>query len=302
MQTSPNHPEPSRSAAAPLRVLIGFSRRSASDDLVRCMEPALAAALGQPIQIDLMPGELGATAARTAIASPPNGNTILVATFGTHAINPNLKADLGYDPVDDFSPICLAARSPLILGTRLSLQAQSVAALIALASKQELSYGSSGVGSAPYLAGLLFQKLAGVKLHHRPYPDTRKLYEDLQSGGLDLSFNNAATMLPLVRDKQLRALAVTTPLRCAALPDVPTIAEAALEGYALNNWLGFVAPPGTPMPAVMRLNRALIAALHSPGSLSFLTANGIDIAGSTPAEFAAHIAAEMKRWAWLREN
>ena len=162
--------------------------------------------------------------------------------------------------------------------------------------------GSSGVGSAPYLAGLLFQKLAGVKLHHRPYPDTRKLYEDLQSGRLDLSFNNAATMLPLVRDKQLRALAVTTPQRCAALPDVPTIAEAALEGYALNNWLGFVAPPGTPMPAVMRLNRALIGALHSPGSLSFLTANGIDIAASTPAEFAAHIAAEMKRWAWLREN
>lgn len=289
-------------APSPLRVLIGFSPRSASDDLLRCIEPALSAALGQPVQIDLMPGELGAPAARTAISSPPDGNTILVATFGTHAINPNLRADLGYDPVRDFSPICLAIRSPLILGTSLSLQAESVTELIALAAKRELTYGSSAVGSAPYLAGLLFQKLARVKMIHRPYADTRKLYEDLQSGLLDLSFNNAASMLPLVRDKQLRALAVTTPLRCSALPDIPTIAEAALEGYALNNWLGFVAPPNTPAPVVMRLNRAIIAALNSPNNKSFLSSNGIDVVGSTPAEFSAHIAAEMKRWAWLREK
>ena len=285
-----------------LRVIIGFSPRSASDDLLRCIEPALAAALGQPVEIDLMPGELGAPAARAAIASPPEGNTILVATFGTHAINPNLRADLGYDPLADFSPICLAIRSPLILGTRLSLEAQSVSELIALAAKRELSYGSSAVGSAPYLAGLLFQKLAGVKMVHRPYADTRKLYEDLQSGLLDLSFNNAASMLPPVRAGQLRALAVTTSQRCSALPDIPTVAEAALAGYALNNWLGFVAPPNTPMPVVMRLNRAIIAALHSPESKSFLSANGIDVAGSTPEEFFAHISAEIKKWAWLREN
>lgn len=286
----------------PVRLLIGFSHRSASDDLVRCIEPALSAALGQPIQIELMPGELGAPAARTAIASPPDGNTILVATFGTHAINPNLRADLGYDPLSDFTPICLATRSPLILGTRLSLEARSVTELIALASKKELTYGSSAVGSAPYLAGLLFQKMARVKMVHRPYADTRKLYEDLQSGLLDLSFNNASSMLPLVRDKQLRALAVTTPQRSSALPDIPTIGEAALEGYALNNWLGFVAPPNTPSPVVMRLNRAIIAALNSPDNQSFFTTNGIDVAGSTPEEFSAYISAEMKRWAWLREN
>lgn len=290
------------SQSKPLRLLIGFSRRSASDDLVRCIEPALSAALGQPIQIELMPGELGVPAARTAIASPPDGNTILVATFGTHAINPNLRADLGYDPVSDFSPISLTTRSPLILGTRLSLEARSVTELIALASKQELTYGSSAVGSAPYLAGLLFQKLAGVKMTHRPYADTRKLYEDLQSGLLDLSFNNASSMLPPVRAKQLRALAVTTPQRCIALPEIPTVAEAGLEGYALNNWLGFVAPPGTPAPVVTRLNSAIISALNSPENKSFLTDNGIDIVGSTPEEFSAYIAAEMKRWAWLREN
>ena len=285
-----------------LRVIIGFSARSASDDLLRCIAPALSTRLGRPVHIDLMPGELGAPAARAAIASPPDGNTILVATFGTHAINPNLRADLGYDPLRDFAPICLAIRSPLILGTRLSLEARSVTELIALAANQELTYGSSAVGSAPYLAGLLFQKLAGVKMTHRPYADTRQLYEDLQSGLLDLSFNNAASMLPPVREKRLRALAVTTPQRCSALPDIPTVAEAALPGYALNNWLGFVAPPRTPTPMVMRLNRAIIAALNSPESQSFLGANGIDIAGSTPEEFSAHLATELRRWAWLREN
>ena len=285
---------------APLRVIIGFSPRSASDDLLRCLEPALASALGQPVHIDLMPGDLGAPAARTAMACPPDGNTILVATFGTHAINPNLRTDLGYDPLHDFTPICLATRAPLVLGTRLSLDARSVLELIALAGKQELSYGSSGIGSAPYLAGLLFQKLAGVQMTHRAYSDTRQLYEDLHAGLLDMSFNNAASMLPPVRAGQLRALAVTTPQRCSALPDIPTIAEAALDGYALNNWLGFVAPPGTPAPAIARLNDAIIAALNDAGNKAVLTDSGIDVVGSTSEEFAAYIAEEMERWAWLR--
>lgn len=290
------------SPAAPLRVLIGFSARSASDDLMRCLQPALASALGRPVEIELIPGELGAIAAKRAIASAPDGNTLLVATFGTHAINPNLKPGLGYDPLRDFTPVCLAARSPLILGTRLSLAAHSVADLIALAGKTELSYGSSGIGSAPYLAGLLFEKLARVKIHHRAYPDTRNLYEDLQAGKLDLSFNNAASMLPLVQAGKLRALAVTTPERCSALPDVPAMQEAGLEGYALNNWLGFVAPPRTPPADVTMLNRALIEAMNSAGSRAFLAANGIDIVGSTPPEFSAHIAAEMNKWAWLRDR
>ena len=289
-------------ASMPLRVLIGFSRRSASDDLLRAIEPALAAALSQPVQIELMPGELGALAAMAAIASPPDGNTILVATFGTHAINPNLKADLKYDPVKDFVPVCLATRSPLVLGTRLSLGADSVAGLISLASKQELTYGSSGVGSAPYLAALLFQKLAGVKMLHRPYADTRKLYEDLQGGLLDISFNNASTMLPLVREKKVRALAVTTPGRSSALPELPSLAEAGLEGYALNNWLGFVAPPGTPAPVVARLNRAIVEALNSPANRAALNHDGIDVVASSPAEFSSTIAEELKRWAWLRNT
>lgn len=285
----------------PLRVLIGFSRRSASDDLLHSMQAALAGALGRTVEIELMPGEQGGVAIRALRASPPDGDTILVATFGTHAINPSLRADLGYDPLRDFSPVCLATRSPLVLGTRLSLGVGSVQELIALASRRELTYASSGVGSAPYLAGLLFQKLTGVEMLHRPYADTRQLYEDLQAGVLDISFNNASTMLPPVRDGTLRALAVTTPERCSAAPALPTLAEAGLTGYALNNWLGFVAPPGTPATVVERLNAAIVAALAASETRSFLARDGIDTVGSTPGGFATHMASELERWAWLRQ-
>ncbi|MGY2289525.1 Bug family tripartite tricarboxylate transporter substrate binding protein [Pseudomonas sp. SDO528_S397] len=289
-----------RASSAPLRILIGFSPRSASDDLLRSMAPALTAALGRPVHIELMPGELGAIAARVARACPPDGNTLLVATFGTHAINPNLRSDLGYDPLQDFAPVCLATRSPLVLGTRLSLGAASVAQLVTLASRQTLTYGSSGVGSAPYLAGLLFQKLTGVTLEHRAYPDTRDLYTALHEGSLDLSFNNAASMLPPVRAQTLRALAVTTPQRCSALPQVPTLEEAGLTGYALNNWLGFVAPAGTPAPLIEQLNRAIVTALHAAQTRSMLMENGIDIVADSAHQFGRYMADELQRWKWLR--
>jgi len=291
--------ESGNTTAAPLRVLIGFSRHSASDDLLRAIEPELAAALGRPVAIELKPGDLGIKAVKETISSRPDGDTILVATFGTHAINPNIRPDLGYDPVRDFSPICLATRSPLVLGTRLSLGATDVKELIHLASQRELSYGSSGVGSAPYLAALLFQKTTGVKMVHRPYADTRKLYEDLESGALDLSFNNAASMLPLVRAGKLRALAVTTSQRCAALPEVPTVAEATNKAYALDNWLGLVAPRNTPMPVVMTLNRAIVKALNAPKIKAALAMNGIEVVASTPDEFSEYIAEEMAKWGWL---
>lgn len=283
----------------PLRVLIGFSPRSASDDLLNSMAPALGAALGRPIQLELMPGELGAKAARALVAGPADGNTLLVATFGTHAINPNLRDDLGYDPLHDFEPICLATRAPLVLGTGLPLE--NLQALIESGLNQTLTYGSSGVGSAPYLAGLLFAKLTGVRLEHRAYPDTRELYVALEEGRLDLSFNNAATMLPKVREGALRALAVTTPQRSVALPGVPTLEEAGLSGYALNNWLGFVAAKGTSPATIAVLNRAIALALNAPDTQALLLENGIETVAGTPAQFARHMADELARWAWLRD-
>ena len=286
--------------ALPLRLLVGFSAGSASDDLVRLIAPELARHLGQRVSVELMPGDLGARAAAATIASPPDGGTLLVATFGTHAINPNLRPDLGYDPLRDFAPVCLATRAPLVLGVRPSLPADTVPGLISLAGRTRLTYGSSAVGSAPHLAGGLFGRLAGIAMEHRPYADTRVLYEDLLAERLDLSFNNATGMLPLVREGRLRALAVTTAGRSAALPDVPTLAEAGLAGYALSNWLGFVAPPGTADAMAEAQGQAIGAALRSASVKRALVANGVEIVAGTPCEFAVHVADELGRWSWLR--
>lgn len=285
-----------------IRILIGFSRRSASDDLVRLLLPELEGRLGRRLAVELMPGELGAKAARAAIASRPDGNTLLMATFGTHAINPNLKRDLGYDPLTDFEPVCLATRSPLVLGTRPSLGARNVEELVEMTKRAELTFGSSSVGSAPYLAGMLFQRMARTRLAHRAYGDTRELYRDLEAGRLDLSLNNASTMLPLIRKGRVRALAVTTPTRSAALPTTPTLAESGLPGYALNNWLGFVAPPGTNAGIAAAQAQAISAALRSPSVAKALACDGIEAVGGTPREFADHICAELDRWSWLRPS
>jgi tripartite-type tricarboxylate transporter receptor subunit TctC len=263
------------------------------------MAPELARALGRPVQIELMPGEAGAKAARVTAASPPDGTTLMLATFGTHAINPNIRPDLGYDPLADFTPVSLATRSPLILGVHPALPAHSVAELIALANRTRLTYGSSSTASAPYLAAAMLQKHSGVTMDHVPYADTRVLYEDLIAGRLDLSINNVMTMLPLVRHGQVRALAVTTATRLAALPAVPTIAESGLDGYAVSNWLGFVAPPRTPISLVAAQNDAIRQALHVLAVHEILAASGVEIVASSPAAFAHHIASERDLWSWI---
>jgi tripartite-type tricarboxylate transporter receptor subunit TctC len=283
----------------PLRLLVGFSARSASDDLAQALAPELARTLGRPVQIDLMPGEAGAKAARVTATSPPDGTMLMLATFGTHAINPNIRADLGYDPLADFTPVSLATRSPLILGVHPAVPADSLADLIALAARTRLTYGSSSTASAPYLAAAMLQKRAGVTMAHVPYADTRVLYEDLIAGRLDLSINNVMTMLPLVQGGQVRALAVTTAARLAALPDTPTVAEAGLDGYAVSNWLGFVAPPGTAPAIIAAQNQAIAGALRAPAMRDMLAASGIETVASSPASFARHIAAERDLWSWI---
>lgn len=283
----------------PLRLLVGFSARSASDDLARAVAPALGQVLGRPVLVKLMPGEGGAKAARATLAAPANGSTLMLATFGTHVINPSTNTDLGYDPLADFTPVSLATRSPMVLGVHPAVPAETVPALIDLAKSTRLTYGSSSTTSAPYLAAALFQKLTGTAMEHVAYPDTRVLYEDLLAGRLDLSFNNVMTMLPLVRERRLRALAVTAATRLASLPATPTLAECGLSGYAISNWLGFVAPPGTPAALVTLLNGAIGMALRSPALQEVLVPSEIEVVASAPDTFARHIATELERWAWL---
>jgi tripartite-type tricarboxylate transporter receptor subunit TctC len=156
------------------------------------------------------------------------------------------------------------------------------------------------VGSAPYLAALLFQKMTGARMAHRAYSDTRMLYEDLAAGRLDLSFNNAASMMSAVKRGQAYALATTAARRSQALADIPTLAESGLAEYELDNWLGFVAPPHTSLPILTAQADAITATLRDSRVSSELSKSGIEVVGGSPSEFADFISNELRRWSWLR--
>ncbi len=283
------------SAAAPLRLVIGFSPNSASYNVAHAIVPGVAKALGRPVELVLEPGESGAIAARMVAAAPPDGETLLVATLGTHALVPALNVGCGYNPLDDFTPISLLLSAPLILAVPVASEMASVAALIEAArdAKSPLAYGTSAIGGAPHLAAALFAHRAGVPLRHARYTDTRDLYFDLIAGRIALSFNNVMSMLPRIRERRLTALGSTGVKPHPALPEVPPIAAAAgLPDYEVTNWVGLVGPPGLPANIVGEINAAVAAAVAA-----LETAEPSDMQASSPEAFAAMLDRECRRWA-----
>jgi tripartite-type tricarboxylate transporter receptor subunit TctC len=280
------------------RLIVGFSRGSASDDIANAIKPAFAQALGRDVIIELKPGGNGADAARAVAASPPDGATLFVATLGTHALAPNLAARPGYDPLRDFAPVSLLTQAPLVLACHRSLEVDGVESLLALARRRpgELTYGTSAIGGAPHLAAELFCTLAGVRMKHVRYAETERLYDDLEAGRIDLSFNNVMSMLPRCARGSIRALAVTGAQRSAVAPELPTIAESGLPRYEVSNWIGLVAPRGTPPATVQRIRDAAASALADARVRPRLEAAGIAPCGTSPEAFAAFIASELARW------
>jgi tripartite-type tricarboxylate transporter receptor subunit TctC len=281
-----------------VRLVVGFSRGSASDDIANTIRPALERALGRAVTIDLRPGNNGADAACEVAASAPDGDTLFVATLGTHALAPHVDPDLPYDPLHHFAPVSLLTKSPLVLACHRSLGVDSVEGLIALARARpgELTYGTSAIGGAPHLAAELFCSLAGVRMKHVRYAHTERLYDDLQAGRIATSFNNMMSMLPRCADGSVRALAVTTAQRSLAAPDLPTIAESGLSQYEVSNWLGIVAPRATPRAVVEAISNAIAAALANADVSRKLNAAGVTPSGGTPEAFAAFVASEIARW------
>jgi len=287
----------------PIRLVLGFSAGSASDLLARLLAPELSRHLGQPVTIELHPGENGAKGARLVAASEADGHTLFMATLGTHAVAPNL-ASAPYDPVNDFAPVTLVAQSPLILAVHPTLQAQTVGQLIALARSmpKRLAFASSAHGGAPHLAAALFQDMAGIEMTHLCYERTQELYNDLVAGRVALSFNNVMSMLPCLAEGKLRGLAVTGSSRCAALPGLPTVSESGLPGYEVTNWLGIVAPASTPREIVSAIHGAVVETLRSRPFAEHLAQHGIEPRGSPPDEFAALLRRELARWAPIVEK
>jgi tripartite-type tricarboxylate transporter receptor subunit TctC len=282
----------------PVRIVVPFAAAGTTDIIARALAPELQRAFGQPFVVDNKPGAGGNSGAAEVAKSPPDGYTLLMGTVGTHAINPALYPKMPYDHVKDFAPITLCAGVPNVLvmnpGIAAKYQIGSVADLVraAKANPGKLNVASSGNGTSIHLSAELFKSMTGTYMVHLPYRGSGPALIDLLGGSADLMFDNLPSSLPHIKAGKLKALAVTSAVRSAVLPDLPTIAEAggpALKGFEASSWFGLLAPAGTPADIVNRVQQEVAKSLSSAAVKERLVSQGAIPSGNTPAEFARHI-------------
>ncbi|MCE2946913.1 MAG: Bug family tripartite tricarboxylate transporter substrate binding protein [bacterium] len=285
--------------ARAIRFVVPFPPGGPLDISARLIGGRLSEALGQPVLVDNRPGAGGSVGARLVAGAAGDGHTLLMGALSTHAVNPWLYRDVGYDPVRDFTPVTLVANVPNVLVVHPSLQADSVKALVALArsSPGKLAFGSGGSGSGGHLAGELLKSAAKLDLVHVPYKGAAPAMADLVGGQIPMMFDNLASALPQVRAGKVRALAVTTATRSAFLPELPTMQEAGVAGFDISTWFGVLAPAALPGPVLDRLHGEIARILQLPEVRERLATFGSEPVGSTPAQFAAFIRAEQKKYA-----
>jgi tripartite-type tricarboxylate transporter receptor subunit TctC len=289
----------------PIRLVIPNPPGGTSDLLGRAIANHLAERLGQTVVPDNRSGAGGIIPAEFVARAAPDGYTLLIGNIGPNAINKSLYQRLPYDPAADFTPITLAVRVPNVLVLHPSVPARSVRELIEIARARpgELTFASSGSGQSPHLSGEWFASAAGVRMTHVPYRGAAPSMQDLLAGNVNMIFENITNALPHIRAGALRALAVTSARRSSALPELPTIAEAAgLEGYDVSSWFGMFGPAGMPRPVVDRLSTEIRAYLALPATRETLSRLGAEVAGGTPEEFAAFVRAEIAKWAAVIER
>jgi tripartite-type tricarboxylate transporter receptor subunit TctC len=294
-QKGPAYPE------RPVRMLVGFAPGGGADTAARPVAQRLADVLGQQFVVDNRPGAGGNIATEIAARSTPDGYTLLVGTIAALAINPSIYEKLGFDPVRDFSPITNMASSINVLVVHPSVPAKTVKELVALLRSRpgSLNYGSSGVGSAGHLSGVLMEHLTKTGITHIPYKGGAPAMAALLGGEVQMVFATAATAIPQIKAGKIRGLAVTTATRAGMLPDLPTIAEAALPGYEANNWYGLLAPAKTPRPIIDRLNAETVKILGSSSVRDLYFMQGLEPTPTTPEVFGAYIKSEIVKWSKL---
>jgi tripartite-type tricarboxylate transporter receptor subunit TctC len=283
----------------PIRVLIPFTAGSAADIIARAMEPQLREKLGQSLVIDNRGGAGGNIAAEMTAKSAPDGYTLMMGTIGTHAINYSLYSKLPYHPIRDFTPIALVGDSPNVLVINPKVPANSIQELIALAKAHpgQLNYGSSGAGTSVHLSAELFSTMAGIKMVHVPFKGATEALTALLAGQLDLMFASLSSSIPLIKQGRLKAFAVTGAQRSPSIPELPTMSEAALPGYAAAAWYGLVGPVGIPRPIVTTLSNASLATIAMPEVKDRLFASGVEVRPGNDQQFAKVIASEVQKWA-----
>jgi len=282
----------------PITLVVPYAAGGGNDAMARIVADRMSAALGQQIVIENRGGAGGSIATRQVARAEPDGYTLGLGGTGTLAIDPTLYPNVGYDPRKDFAPIGLIATSALVVLVHPALPAKNIPELIALAKREpgKLNYASAGAGSGIHLGTELFAYMAGIKLTHIPYKGSAPALTDLVGGHVAIYFSSLPPAIGLVRDGKVRALAVTGPTRSKILPDLPTVAEAALPGYAAVLHYGIVAPAGTPRPIVDKLAAALRVAIGSADVQARIAADGAEVMGSTPEEYAADIDREETKW------
>ena len=284
--------------AKPIRLIVPYPPGGSTDIAARVVGEQISQSLDQRFVVDNRPGAGGNIGMQLAATSDPDGYTVVVGTTA-HAINMTLFKDLSYDTVKDFEPIALLTEVPLMLVVNPSVKAQTVAELIALAKREpgSLDVASSGNGQSTHLAAELFNAMAGVKMTHIPYKGSAPAITDVVAGHVQLMFDTVMSALPHVQAGKLRALAVTSAKRAPVVPDVPTIAEAALPGYEAIAWNGLFAPKGTPRTIIDQLNAETVEAVRSDSVIKQFASMGATARPTTPDEFASYVRNEVIKWA-----
>jgi tripartite-type tricarboxylate transporter receptor subunit TctC len=288
----------------PVRIVVPFAPGGTTDILARALAPELGKAFGQSFVVENKAGAGGNVGADLVAKSPADGYTLLMGTVGTHAINPALYPKMPYDAARDFAPITLVAGVPNVLVMNPAKASAAgitdVRSLIAYAKRNpgKLNLASSGNGTSIHLSGELFKTMTGTYMVHFPYKGSGPALLDLIGGTMDLMFDNLPSALPQVKAGKLVALAVTSSERSAALPDVPTVAEAGpVKGFEATSWFGLLAPAGTLADIVQRVQQESAKALATPALKERLLSQGAIPGGTSPAEFGRFIATETKKWA-----
>jgi tripartite-type tricarboxylate transporter receptor subunit TctC len=281
----------------PVRVLVGFPPGAGVDITTRLFTPRLAEALGQPFIVDNRPGAAGNIAAEVAAKTPPDGYSILSASAPI-VMSQALYSKPGFNLERDFEPIGMMGSTPFLLVVHPSLPAKSLKEFVIIAKSRpgQMAFASTGNGSTPHLSMEMLKSQAGINLVHVPYKGTPQAVVDILSGQVQAMFANTLSVLPQVKAGRLRALAISSAKRSAAVPELPTVAESGMPGYESGTWFGLFAPAGTPREVITRLNAELVKIAGTADMKARLLAQGADPISVTPEEFRAFVKKELERW------